>query len=111
MDRYRASDILGGDAPVVDAAVEELVGGVSRHERDLDGVVDVVVHLAVGAPFPGDLVGGEAAQVRFDSDERGHGFCRQGQWIGLLVGWVLGSRVLPSSTYLGAPEFCGSLEQ
>ena len=78
MDRYRASDILGSDAPVVHAAADELVGGVSRHVRDLDGVVDVVVHLAVGAPSLGDLVGGEAAQVRFDFDERGHAFCGLG---------------------------------
>lgn len=105
----RRSNVIGFDVPVVHAAVDELVGSVSRHVGDLNRVVDLVVHLTIGALHLGNLVGGNTTQVGFDFDELGHAFC----------GTVLGHRRMicvferldiPSSTCLGAPEFWISLE-
>ena len=85
----RISDVLRHDVPVVDAGVDEFVGGVRGHVGDLDGVVDAVVHFAVGAAGPGDPGGGDAAQVGFDFDEGGHAFCGGGGMCerGPIVGW------------------------
>lgn len=70
-----ASDIFRSDMSVVDAAVDELVGGICGQVRDFDFVVNRVVHLAVGTPCLGNLVGGDAAEVCFDSDELSHALC------------------------------------
>lgn len=62
---------------IIHAAIDELVGSESRHIGDLDGIVNLVVHLAIRALCLGDLIGGDAAQVCFDFDELGHAFCGQ----------------------------------